>query len=234
VSVPVAQEHFYRSSLPKGDWYPTRDRAIHSVVHGHRVVHLGCTDWPMTSQKLQQGELLHRKLLDWCPAVLGVDVDRDGLDVLGAELGGAYERLDVETDDLTPIVGFQADIVAACDVIEHVPNIDRFLCGLARLLAQSRPGCRLLITTPNALALRHLGYSAAGVEVIHPDHRVVFTPSTLARSARSQGLHVIGWAYYSISSGDTRPRQALDCVARLAARVRPPLADGLAVTFGTG
>lgn len=223
-------EHFYRALLPPGPYYPTRDEAIRAIVGGRRAIHVGCTDWPITATRLERGELLHSRLMAWCPEVLGVDIDRDGLDVLQAASGGAFACLDVSSDDLAPLLAFQPEVVVACDVIEHVPNLDTFLAGLGQLLRQLGPQSSLLLTTPNALALRNIVYSAAGVEVVHPDHRVVFTPNTLSRSLRSQGLRVREVAYYSISSGETRTRRVFDRATRLAARFRPGFADGLAVT----
>ena len=47
--------------------------------HGKQVLHLGCTDWPYTEQKLRGGALLHEQIAKIASSLVGVDADGEGV-----------------------------------------------------------------------------------------------------------------------------------------------------------
>ncbi|MGH8687264.1 MAG: class I SAM-dependent methyltransferase [Burkholderiales bacterium] len=77
------------------------------------------------------------------------------------------------------------DVVAMSQVIEHVHNPQALLMECLRLL---RPGGRMVLTTPNALALAHLDYGRYWRGLEPPRHLHVFTPIALERCASSAGF----------------------------------------------
>jgi SAM-dependent methyltransferase len=226
---------FFRSVVPRGTIVASRDDALLEIVRNERVVHVGCTDWPITEVQLERQLLLHRLVLGTARAVLGIDIDAEGLRLLEEALGGDYLCRDISEDlEMEWVDEFSPTIVLACDVIEHVPNLDRFVAGLARLLGAAQSGARLVITTPNGLAFRNVVNTAAGLEMIHPDHRVVFTPSTLKRVLSPHNLVVTRWAFYSIAIGSSLSRRLVDTTCRVACLLRPAYADGMLVEVSLG
>jgi hypothetical protein len=174
--------------------------------------------------------LLHQLVLGAASDAIGVDVDVEGLRVLEKNLGGHYlGRAISEDSDTTWVSEFSPSIILASDVIEHVPNLDLFVGGLARLLAAAQPETRLVITTPNGLAIRNFVYTTVGLEMIHPDHRCVLTPATLTRVLAPHNLVVTRWCFYSIAIGSSLLRRILDGGSRLALRLRPAYGDGILV-----
>ena len=225
---------FYRAGLPRARWSADRDGLLLTLVHGQRVLHVGCADAPLTEEKLAAGTLLHQRLLAASDDAVGVDIDAPALAVLRARLGGRYVRADVtDATDAAELMAAAASlaptVILAADVLEHVGDPSRFLTALAAVAGQLDPAPRLVLSTPNALSLRGPVLAAAGYELAHPDHRAIYTPATLARALACAGFRPGGWHTYSVSLGRSLPRRVFDGIARTASRVRPVLADGLVV-----
>jgi SAM-dependent methyltransferase len=89
---------------------------------------------------------------------------------------GTLDRIDLEEG------GY--DIVAALEVIEHVPDPRQFVRQAMRLL---RPGGLLWMTTPNGASLtrRVLGLRW---HVVAPEHLQLLTPRSIRWIGRNQGL----------------------------------------------
>lgn len=148
------------------------------------VAHVGCADSPYTAELLGAGALLHERLVR-VARVTGIDVDEPALALLRAKLPG--ERLlvlDVSAEVPAGERGRYALVIAG-EVLEHVPDAERFLRGCAALLAD---GGRLCVTVPNACCPKLGLRAAAGRESVHPDHRVYYGPRTLARTLVGAGL----------------------------------------------
>jgi hypothetical protein len=48
-------------------------------VAGREVLHVGCTDWPLTADRIGSGELLHSLLCDRATRCVGVDLNAEGI-----------------------------------------------------------------------------------------------------------------------------------------------------------
>jgi len=220
----------FRHDIPSGTYHLNRDTALIDLTRGERVVHVGCTDWPLTDKKLDDGTLLHKALLQAAADVHGVDVDEAGIETLRSRLGGSYTAGDLCTDATrAELVRFRPTVILASDVIEHIANPGTFIEGLGSILRDVGGGCRLILSTPNGLALRSSIYAAFQVEVVHPDHRAVYTPSTITRLLSDYGLEIEAWHFYAISSGSGMSRAAIDRVCRAVGHVRPVCCDGMIV-----
>lgn len=204
---------------------------LRSLAHGRRVLHIGCTDSPLTSVKLASGQLLHAQLLQVSSAVIGVDVDATGVAALQDAIGGDYLVGDVSDSGLDDAIArFAPEIILASDVIEHVPNIGAFLGGLRRVLDLGAAEAHVVLTTPNALTVRAVLHTAFGLEVMHPDHRVVFTPATMRRQLADQLLEPTEWAFYWTPSPGPPWRWVYDRLSKWAMHLRPAYGDGMVVT----
>lgn len=226
-----APSGFYRSPLPRARWHHDRDAVLVELARDEHVVHVGCTDSPLTEEKLADGTLLHPRLAAVADDLVGVDLDGEGLELLRARVGGRYARVDA-TDEAAlaaAVADARPTVVMAADVIEHVADAGRFVGALATCVRAGAPGCRLVVSTPNGLSLRGPVLAWAGTELIHPDHRVVHTPASLSRTLADAGFRPLRWATYPVSLGAGPARWAFDAVSRTVGRVRPLLADGLVV-----
>jgi 2-polyprenyl-3-methyl-5-hydroxy-6-metoxy-1,4-benzoquinol methylase len=222
---------FYRSSLPRATWRPDRDTYLVELVRGQRVLHVGCTDTPLTTQKLATGDLLHAKLLPTADEIVGLDVDSEALAVLERAIGGRYVHADAtDVDAMVPVVdALRPTLILAADVIEHIPDAGRFVRALAATAGRPDPPARVAVSTPNGLSIRTPILALAGNELIHPDHRVVYTPTSLARTLSDAGLAPTEWATYSVTLGPGRLRRAFDLGAHALSRARPFMGDGMIV-----
>jgi predicted TPR repeat methyltransferase len=192
---------------------------------GRRVLHLGCVDDQLTVQRLASGRLLHKLLADRADTIIGVDISERGLEILADAIPGPYIVGDVERlDDLDlPDV----DLVIAAEIIEHLGSPAAFLEGLGRYLA--RTGATAIITTPSAFSWRTLAaFVFSRRELVHPDHRLVYTPTTLRRTIELAGLETTSMSAHVWR--DARPglrQRAIDLVDRVVLRWNPWLAVGL-------
>ncbi|MCW2903800.1 MAG: methyltransferase [Streptosporangiaceae bacterium] len=218
---------FFAHRLVAGPVRDERDALLLSLCEGRRVLHIGCADHPLTAERVKDGSILHARLLTHASDVLGVDIDRHGVELLREHLGGEYAVLDIAGSDGRAVAEqFKPDVILAGDVIEHVRDAASFLRGIVTLMRAVGNGVELIISTPNGLGAKTLLNTVAGFEMIHPDHVYVFTPASLARLVSDCGLSPSNWFFYHVNSG-TGVRARLDrAICRAAARLRPAFAAG--------
>jgi SAM-dependent methyltransferase/O-antigen/teichoic acid export membrane protein len=117
--------------------------------------------------------------------LIGIDIDAAALRVAREQNHGEkcsfvqYNGYDI------PLPRESVDFIVAQEVIEHIPNVPRFLSALANVL---KPGGLCLITTPN-------GERQPLTPASHPDHVKHYRPDELSELARAHGFEV-GDAYY--------------------------------------
>ena len=223
-------EHFFRHRLQTGRVHKDRDTALLKLCRSKRVAHVGCVDWPLTQERLDDGSLFHAKLLRVTSRLIGIDVDEVGLDILRKSIGGDYVHLDPTDLASSPnsqirwLQELKPEIVLVADVIEHVPRPQEFLRGIAALACE--PAAKVVLTTPNSLAFRGSINTLLGYELMHADHVAVYSPMTLRTIIERSGLKVDVWDYYSIASGTDALHRSYDALARTAAKARSGWADG--------
>jgi len=213
----------------KGHYIPDRNAWIMDRCAGKKVLHLGCTDWPMTKDRLEKGELLHQKLAGVCSLLVGVDPDGEGVaeirklmpehafDVCKAEkmMGNAG------------LTGTSWDVILAADVIEHVSNLGTALDSIASLM---QPCTKLLITTPSAFSLkRFVAWSLGNKEHVHPDHCYYFSPSTLTQLLNRSGLKLESYGFFMWKNRRSINRLAFALLAPFNKLTAGRMADELAV-----
>lgn len=166
--------------IPKLDMIQ-RDDWLTEAAYGKRVLHVGCTDSPMTTSRIKNNKLLHTRLVQVAEEVIGLDIDREGIETLSnlmPEQKFLVHNAE-ELDRCEALAGKKFDVVVAADVIEHISNIGLFLAGIRNKL---NPGGKLLITTPQAFAIkRMITMILLSYENVHPDHIAYFSPATLFR-----------------------------------------------------
>jgi SAM-dependent methyltransferase len=190
------------------------------------VAHLGCTDSPYTAELLAGGALLHQQLVAAAPGVVtGIDIDAAAVDLLRLTLPDEqFLTLDV-TGGLPDAERGHYGLVVAGEVLEHVPDADRFLRGARELLA---PGGRLVVTVPNATCPKIGLRALLGRESVHPDHRVYYGPRTLERTLAGAGYRVefLGTCFAPVASAVGR-RVVNPLLAAAHRAFGGPVGDGL-------
>jgi SAM-dependent methyltransferase len=193
---------------------------------GRRVLHLGCIDRPYLEQKLANGTLLHAMLVKRAARVVGVDSDPEGVRLFH-ERGWPTVHADVEQ---LPELDFDCDLVVAGEIIEHLSNPGLFLDSLARRL---RPDTEVIITTPNAYAIRRYWRLLLGHEQVHPDHVAYYSLLTLRAALRRAGYAVKEEHPYPIGREFRDVYWYYRAFERLGTLVQPWTADGLIVVATT-
>ncbi|WP_373541649.1 hypothetical protein [Chamaesiphon sp.] len=59
-----------------------RDNWLIAACQNKKVLPIGCTDSPITAEKIANRELLHFKLAEAADDIIGLDIDREGIDEL--------------------------------------------------------------------------------------------------------------------------------------------------------
>lgn len=59
-----------------------RDDYLLNLAKGRKVLHIGCTDWPYTEEKIENGTLFHDKLVKVAKKVVGIDISEEGVKVM--------------------------------------------------------------------------------------------------------------------------------------------------------
>jgi 2-polyprenyl-3-methyl-5-hydroxy-6-metoxy-1,4-benzoquinol methylase len=188
------------------------------------VAHVGCADSPYTAELLATHGLLHERLLG-AARVTGIDIDGPALALIAARHPQArLIEADVAAGPPDAERGRYALVIAG-EVLEHVPDADRFLRGCAALLA---PHGRLCVTVPNACCPKIGLRALAGRESVHPDHRVYYGPRTLERTLAGAGLRLDFIASCFPPGAGRSGRLLVNPLIRGAHRVtQGPLGDGL-------
>lgn len=145
-----------------------REIVFKPFLDNQNVLHIGCTDYPVFDPKNN----LHLKISKYTKNLHGMDLDKQGLDLLNSHFEGKYFT------DIRDTYNNVYDTVLVPETIEHVENIGIFLKEIAQVKADT-----YIITGPNAF---HNSYPnqlkediSQFTEAIHPDHNCWFSPYTL-------------------------------------------------------
>lgn len=213
----------------KGHYIPDRDAWIMDRCAGKKVLHLGCTDWPLTKDRLEKGELLHQKLAGVCSLLVGVDPDEEGIAEL-KKLMPEHVFHDSKAENMKSnpeLTGTSWDIILAADVVEHISNLGAALDSISSLMHSST---KLLITTPSAFSLkRSVAWSLGNNEHVHPDHCYYFSPSTLTQLLNRSGLKIENCGFFMWKNRRSINRLAFALLAPLNRLTAGRMADELAV-----
>jgi ubiquinone/menaquinone biosynthesis C-methylase UbiE len=140
-----------------------RDMLVRLVGTGNRVLDIGCRSGSLTRDYVDGND------------VVGVDVDRDALELFRERLSLEAHWLDVDYDRL-PFPDASFDVVACTEVLEHLRFPGTALAEVRRVL---RPDGRLVGSVPNATRLRNRWRFLVGALNEDPTHLRMYSPDTL-------------------------------------------------------
>jgi SAM-dependent methyltransferase len=163
------------------------------LVTGRRVIHVGFADAGCTEMQQGAGTWLHARLAATAATLVGLDLDKAGVE--NARAAG-YEAYAVDCRDTEAVRALDlapAEVVVAGEVIEHLDAPGPFLRAMRVL---TRPDGRLVLTTPNAYRVLNFLAPVSGTELVHPDHTAWHSPRTLRTLLERNGWTVDEVAYY--------------------------------------
>lgn len=174
--------NFFLQKMKVREVTTNREQYFQGLCKGKHVLHVGCTDFPIFNPEHN----LHIKISAACKSLDGFDTDIEGMKVLSGYVPGNY------FSSIEHVKG-EYDLLIVPEVIEHVPDINLFLSELQRINFKE-----ILISGPCLLGHITLGYfnyrsfkgskqtllksSEDYIEEVHPDHKVWFSPYTLANT----------------------------------------------------
>lgn len=173
--ISAGEEFYIKSSLRM----KYRDKFILDAVKGKKVIHLGCVDHlDLIEDKIANGRYLHANLEGVCLDLIGVDINREGVDKMKS-LG--FRRI-YTPDEVDNSIEF--DILLIPDVIEHVSNVGLFLESIKLYNVKS-----VIISTPNAHRLSNR-LNLRG-ELVNTDHKYWFSIYTLTRILFENNIRLV-------------------------------------------
>jgi 2-polyprenyl-3-methyl-5-hydroxy-6-metoxy-1,4-benzoquinol methylase len=159
---------------------------IEKYIRGVSVMDLGCVDSRKARHSAEarfeyKANLLHKRIAEINPQVVGIDIDPEGAAVLNKQ---GYHVLveNVETMNL----GREFDTIVAGEIIEHLENPGLFMRNMHKHL---KPGGVLIISTPNPFyagsAWKIWRY---GTPAVHEEHMGWQDPTTLTQLCKRTGF----------------------------------------------
>lgn len=218
--------------LPGIKLVESREELILSYCKGKTVLDLGCLGSALTVQSLHKGDLLHLKSRQVASNVVGVDIDKNGINFLTDQGIPNLVRLDVQEIDKLKL-DIPINVILAGEILEHLENPGLFLKSISKLM--SRNESILIITVPNAFSLRNFfSVLVNRKEMVRSDHKYYFSYVTIKCLLNRYNLRVIGCYAYSNLRRELTPlkKSMKKLLNRTVLRFSPFLAEGLIVIAG--
>jgi 2-polyprenyl-3-methyl-5-hydroxy-6-metoxy-1,4-benzoquinol methylase len=166
----------------------SRVRFIPEYCEGKNVLSIGCVDMIEASpldEIIKSGNHQLYNLREKCKHVVGIDINEKGIELLKIKKFDVY-RYDVVLDSLEHIEREEYDVVVVSHVIEHIPDMYKFLmCILKKFKFKE-----IIIAVPNSYNFYNIiNMCIKNKEVVSNDHYYTFSPITLIKLMSSIGLN---------------------------------------------
>jgi hypothetical protein len=213
-----------------------RDRRgfIVKACENRSVLHLGCADWPLTAESLQDGTLLHLSVSKVSKRTFGIDSSEQGLSVLRAHGFRDLIQWDVEKLDHLRMEG-PVDVIVAGEILEHLSNPGLCLQGISQFMRHSKS--KLIISVPNAFSIRHFAsLMFRRTELVHPEHTAYYSFTTLSELLQRYDFQVLEIYTCTEVSSKSSPlnRFAKRVLNSTLHRAFPQLAEGIIAVVENG
>ena len=161
-----------------------RNEVIADQCRGKDVLHIGCTDWPVTHHRIEANTLLHKQIAGVARTCIGIDISHEGLSALKNE-GHDVRYGDAEKLENFPEAAF--DVVVIGEVLEHLNNPG--LC-LEKVFKVLRPNGEIVVTVPNAFFILNFISLLFHREITHRDHTFYFSAKTINCLLKRHGFEI--------------------------------------------
>ncbi len=161
----------------------TRNHFLLKKIKNKRIIHLGFADHiPLIKEKINQKRWLHGLLIENSQKCIGLDINKEAVEYIKKEfsINNIY-HIDIEKDDIHPIVNEKFDYLLLGEIIEHIDNPVNFLKTIHQKLKDKTE--KIIITAPNVFNLETRRDIRRNKENINTDHRYWFSPFTLSKIA---------------------------------------------------
>jgi len=168
-----------------------------------KVLHLGCSDWPDTSSKIENKKLLHQHIANSTKELYGIDASSEGINFMkesGIEdvfVGDIYNLHNDEN-----IINKKFDVLLISEIIEHLVNPGLALESIKNYILKTNPECKIIFTVPNYHNFYfNFLYGLRGREVVHYDHKFYFSYRTFRTLLENFGYRVDDFYFITYGAG---------------------------------
>jgi 2-polyprenyl-3-methyl-5-hydroxy-6-metoxy-1,4-benzoquinol methylase len=166
-------------------------------LHAKRVLHVGCTDWPFTEEKLKKGELLHQMFADLTPELYGLDIENTAIHMMRDHgIPNLFCEDICNISDNEALHEKKFDCIIISEVLEHLLNPGLALSSIKRYIMSTNPSCEIIFTVPNYQNFHfQILLGLRGKECVHPDHKYYFSYRTFRTLVEQCGFQVTDFHY---------------------------------------
>ncbi len=196
-----------------------------SKATGKKVLHLGCTGWPQTQTRLDDGSHLHIMLARDAAELFGIDLDETGLELL--KNLGVKNLIRGDVYKLGEIVlPNDFDLIIAGELIEHLDKVGLFLESVKAVMSSHS---ELVITMPNAYSLKQLIHVLLGHDQQDPTHVAIYSYATISQLLAKHELYIKDIWMGTVVQTTTRSKVTTSVLAPVY-RIFPQIADNIIVS----
>lgn len=205
-----------------------RESFLLDLCSGRRVLHLACAAWPATVRWCEDGSLLHLRLSTVSKMLAGFDLSGEGLAVLERRGLRHLFRVDLlDADAMTEAweqLDFEPELVILGEVLEHLEAPGVILRNCARHMSVESS---LIVTVPNAFAMRGIFHALRGYEKVAADHVAYYSPTNLGELLARCGFVVEEMLWYRHSRPRSGGERVLDWFLNPILKGWPQLSEGI-------
>ena len=176
-----------------------------TALPGKKILHVGCTDWPFTGEKLRNGELLHQMFGELTSDLYGLDIECNGIGMMRREgIRNLFVQDICSICENESLIGKKFDCIVISEVIEHLVNPGQALASIREFVSRTNPACEIIFTVPNYQNfLSPINLGLRGKECVHPDHMYYFSYRTFRTLLEQCGFRVTDFHFiiYTERSG---------------------------------
>lgn len=200
-----------------------------ATLPGKKVLHVGCTDWPFTMEKLKTGELLHQMFGELTSDLYGLDIESPAIEMMQHE---GIQNLFVwdicRICENESLMRTKFDYIVISEVIEHLVNPGQALTSIRKFVSKTNPAAEIIFTVPNYQNFfSPIFLGLWGKECVHPDHKYYFSYRTFRTLLEQCGFRVKDFHFIIYTERSNRYR---GIPLKIASRFFPALAPHLYFT----
>lgn len=180
----------------KRNFTKDRNTEILKYCEWKKVLHIWACDAPFTNDRLNKKWFLYQDIDSVCSEQLWIDLDKDSIEFLNNRK--EFKKSNVIFVDMNKLesLNFKPDVIIFWEVIEHLMNIEVALTNIKKVMDNNT---QLIISTPNAFYLMNFIFSLFWKEVMHEDHKVLFSQWYLQNMLKFNWL-IIEKSYFTFLS----------------------------------